>query len=105
KKKHRKPESGQLWEDAVGNTKNGENDEANGEIYESGKNGRNGKNEAREIDPRDEMLTLDDHVSAGRKRGGEVGPGDEGGEVEHGVREAVGRKFGEPTEEQGEYQH
>lgn len=32
-------------------------------------------------------------------------PGDERGEVEDGIGKAVRRKFGEPPEEQGEYQH
>jgi hypothetical protein len=99
------PESGERGENVVRETENREDDEADGEVHEAGESGGNGKNEAREIDFGDEALVFHYGVGGGREGVGKVGPGDERGEIENGIGEAVGRKLGEAAEEKSEDEH
>src|SRR6266404_6058976 len=99
------PERGQRGANAVSERENGQDHEADGEVYEAGERGGNGKNEAREIHFGDEALIFNDHVGGRQEGVGEVGPGNEGGEIENGIRQAVGGKLGEAAEEQSEDQH
>ena len=93
--KRGKPKRGERGPNAVGDGENGEDDKADGEVHEAGKRGGNGKNEAREINFGDEALVVNDDVGGHLKGVGKVGPGDESGEIKNGIREAVGREFGE----------
>src|SRR2546422_6853277 len=96
------PKSGKGGAEAVRDSENGEDHEADGEVHQAGKRGGNGKNEAREINFGDEALIVNDDVGGHLEGGGEVGPGDEGGEIENGIREAVGGELGEAAEEERE---
>ncbi len=63
------------------------------------------QDQAREIDFGDDALIFYDYVGAGLQGGGEIGPGHEGGEIEDGIGQAVGRELGESAEKQGEDAH
>ena len=99
------PERGERGANAVGEREDGEDHEADGEVHEAGERGGNGKNEAREIHFGDEPLIFDDDVGGRQEGVGEVGPGNERGEIKNGIRQAVGGKLGEAAEEQSEDQH
>jgi hypothetical protein len=99
------PKSGKSGANAVGESEKGEDHEADGEVHQAGKSGRNGKNEAREIDFGDEALVVNDDVGGHLEGVGEIGPGDESGEVEDGIGEAVGGELGEVAEEESEDEH
>ncbi len=104
-KKTGQPESSKSGENAVSKTENGEDNEADGKVHEARKNGGDGKNEAGEIHLGNEALVFDHHVSGGRERVGEVGPGDQRSEVENGIREAVRGELSETAEEKSENEH
>ena len=99
------PKSGKSGADAVSESEKGEDHEADGEVHEAGKRGGNGKNEAREIDFGDEALVVNDDVGGYLKGVGEIGPGDESGEIKDGIGEAVGGELGEAAKEQSEDEH
>jgi len=99
------PKSGKSGAEAVSDGEDGEDHEADGEVHEAGESGRNGKNEAREIDFGDEALVVNDDVGGHLKGVGEVGPGNESGEIEDGVGEAVGGEPGEAAEKKSEDEH
>src|SRR5882672_9634607 len=99
------PKSGKSGADAVSDGEDGEDHEADGEVHEAGERGRNGKNEAREIHFGDEALIVNDDVGGRQEGVGEVGPGDESGEIEDGIGEAVGGELGEAAEEKSEDEH
>jgi hypothetical protein len=99
------PKSGKSGADAVSDGENGEDYEADGEVYEAGKGGGNRENEAREIHFGDEALVVNDDVGGHLKGVGEVGPGDESGEIEDRVREAIGGELGEAAEKESEDEH
>ena len=105
KQKRGQPESSKSGMDAVSDGKDGEDDEADGEVHQAGKRGRNGKNEAREINHGDEPLVVDDDVGGHLERVGEIGPGDESGEVEDGIGKAVGGELGKAAEKESEDEH
>jgi hypothetical protein len=100
-----KPESGERGKNAVCEAEDGEDYEAKGKVHEAGNNCGDRKNEAGEIHFGDEALIFDDHIRGGRERVGEVGPGDQRGEIEDRIGQAVGRKLGEAAEEQSEDEH
>src|SRR6266852_978030 len=99
------PKRGKSGANAVGDSENGEDHEADGEVHQAGKRGGNGKNEAREINFGDEALVIDDDVGGHLEGIGEIGPGDESGEVEDGIGEAVVGELGEAAEEESEDEH
>src|SRR5216683_3071888 len=99
------PKSGKSGANAINGSENGENHEADGEVHQAGKSGGNGKNEAREINFGDEGLAVHDDVGGHLEGVGEVGPGDESGEIKNGIGEAVGRELGEAAEKEGEDEH
>src|SRR5882724_13286804 len=99
------PERGERGANAVGESENGEDHEADGEVHQAGKRRGNGKNEAREIHFGDEALVFDDDVGGHLEGVGEVGPGNERGEIENGIGEAVGGELGETAEEKSEDEH
>ena len=103
--KNGEPKRGKRGENAISETENGKDDEADGEVHEAGKSGGDGEDEAREIHFGDEALVFDDDVGGGLERVGKVGPGDERGEVEDGVGQAVGGELGEAAEEKSEDEH
>src|SRR6267143_6580109 len=105
KQQRGQPERGKRGAHAVDDGKNGEDHEADGKVHQAGKRGGNRKNEARKINFGDESLVVDDHVGGHLEGVGEIGPGNERGEIEDGIREAVGGKFGEAAEKEREYQH
>src|SRR6267143_5959544 len=105
KQKRGQPERGKSGADAVSDSENGKDDEADGEVHKAGKRGRNGKNEAREINLGDEPLVVDDDVGGHLEGVGEIGPGDESGEVEDGIGEAVGGELGEAAKKESEDEH
>src|SRR6266850_7061924 len=92
--KRGEPERGERGANTVGESENGEDYEADGEIHEAGKRGGNGKNQAREIHFGDEALVFDDDVGGHLEGVGEVGPGNESGEIKNGIGEAVGGQLG-----------
>src|SRR5712692_7256285 len=104
-KKNGEPKRSKRGENAVSETENGEDHEADGEVHEAGKSGGDGEDEAREIHLGDEALVFDDDVGSGLEGGGEVGPGDERGEIEDGVGQAVGRELRKAAEEKSEDEH
>ncbi len=99
------PKSGKSGADAVNGSENGEDHEADGEVHQAGKRGGNGKNEAREINFGDEGLAVHDDVGGHLQGVGEVGPGDESGEIKDGIGEAVRGELGEAAEKEGEDEH
>src|SRR6267154_337603 len=103
--KRRQPESGESGENAVGETENRQDHKADSEVHQAGKSGGNGKNEAREINLGDEALVVHHNVGGHLESVGEVGPGDEGGEIKDGSRKALGRELGEAAEKESENQH
>ena len=105
KKKKGKPEHGDGGTKAVDGRDDSENDAADGEIDEAGKDGRDGKNQAGEIDFGDDALIFDDDVGGSLEGSGEVSPRDEGSEIENGIGEAERGEFGEAPEEQSENEH
>jgi len=105
KKKNGEPKSGKRRENAVSKTENGENGEANGEVDEAGKSGGDGENQAREIDFGDEALVVDDNVGGELEGVGEVGPGNESGEIENRIRQSLGWEFGEAAKKESEDEH
>src|SRR5216683_1442385 len=99
------PQSGKSGADTVNGSENGEDHEADGEVHEAGKRGGNGKNEAREINFGDEGLAVHDDVGGHLQGVGEVGPGDESGEIKNGIGEAVRGELGEAAEKESEDEH
>src|SRR6266403_527950 len=99
------PERRKRGANAVSEREDGKDHEADGEVHEAGERAGNGKNEAREIHFGDEALVFDDYVGGGLEGIGEVGPGNERGEIENRIRQAVGGELGETAEEQSEDQH
>jgi len=99
------PKSSERGTNFVSGGKNGEDAKADGEVHEAGERRGNGKNEAREINFGDEALVVHDDVGGHLKGVGEVGPGNESGEIKDGIREAVGGELGEASEEESEDEH
>src|SRR6266513_1920478 len=104
KQKRGQPERGKSGADAVSDDEDCEDDEADGEVHQAGKGSGKGKYEAREINLGDEAL-VDDDVGCHLEGVGEIGPGDESGEVEDGIGEAVGGELGEAAEKESEDEH
>src|SRR5260221_11611757 len=105
REKRRQPESGKSGENAVGETENRQDHKADSEVHQAGKRSGNGKNEAREINLGDEALVVHHDVGGHLEGIGEVGPGNEGGEIKDGSGKALGREFGEAAEKKRENQH
>src|SRR6266851_5636916 len=105
KQKNWKPESGKRREDAVSESKNGENDEADGKVHEAGKRRGNRKNEAWEINFGDQPLVVHHHIGGGLEGVGEISPRNERRKIENGIRKALRRQLGKAAEEKSENQH
>src|SRR5882672_10649447 len=99
------PERGERGANAVGESEDGEDHEADGEVHQAGERGGNGENQAREIHFGDEALVFDDDVGGHLEGVGEVGPGNESGEIKNGIGKAVGGQLGETAEEESEDEH
>src|SRR6266567_3267536 len=105
KQKDWKPEGGKRGEDAVSESENGENDEADGKVHEAGKRRGNRKNKAWEINFGDQPLVVHHHVGGGLEGVGEISPRNERRKIENGIREALRRQLREAAEEKSENQH
>jgi hypothetical protein len=105
KEKNGEPKRGEGGAEVVDGGDDGEDEEADGEIHEAGDDGGDGKDETREVHLGDDALIFDDDVGGGLKGRGEVGPRDEGGEIEDGIRKAERGELREATEKESEDQH
>src|SRR5207247_3651907 len=105
KQKNREPEGGKRGEDAVGESKDGENDEADGKVHEAGKRRGNRKNQAWEINFGDQPLVVNHNVGGGLEGVGEISPRNERGKIENGIRKALRRELREAADEKSENQH
>lgn len=92
------PDDVEAGANAVGEDDDEHHSEADGEVHEAGENGRDGEDEAGEIHFGDDALIVDDDVGAILQGGGEIGPGNESGEIKNGIGEAVGGELGEAAE-------
>ena len=103
--KRREPQRGESGANAVKDGENGEDNETDGEVHKAGESGGNRKNEAWEINFGDEALVVNDDVGGHLEGVGEVGPGDESGEIKNGIRETLGGELGQTAEKESENQH
>jgi len=101
----RKERSGCAGLHAVKQRDTDEDDKADGEIDESGKDGGEREDEAREIDFGDHALIFNDDIGRLLERVIEIRPGDERDEIKNGIGQALRRKLGEASEEKSEDKH